>query len=215
MRNLDAAVLAELPSRELRMALLAEIDFASGVERLWAGPAGHALEFDGETYVAVGDIGEIDKISEADGLADGRTTVSLRVDGDSVSGPIGSDDSRGRDFILRLVLLTQDGEPIGEIPFRKTMGRLRIEASARDEGDARIIDERLSLELLDETSTLGRSHTQRMSYEAGLRIDSDDHGLEFVSDPDVSNTGNVRDFRFDRGGPGRGDTEQGPPKMMR
>lgn len=196
MRDLDSDVITELGEDSLQIAVLCELDFVSGKEYLWAGPEGIAIEWDGNTYTSLADLGEIDRISEAQGMADARSVISLRLNSDNVSGPIGSDDSRGREAALILLLLEPDGTPIGEIRFRKTMGRLSVTTSVRRDGPGRIVDEKLALELLDETATLGRTHNQRMTYEAGLRIDSDDHGLEFVADPGAGRpTGGLIDGR--------------------
>ena len=196
MRDLDSAVLDALSQDEIHLAVLAEFDFISGVERLWAGPEGHQLSYGGHLWTSLADLGQIDRISEAQGLTDARTTVTLRVNSETVD-EIGSDDSRGRPATLKLLLLQDTGEPIGAIDFRKTMGKIGISASAQKNPDSRetIVSELLSMDLLDETADLGRSHYVRMTYEAGLRVDATDHGLEFVSDPTISDLGNVRDGR--------------------
>lgn len=183
MRDLDSSVITELGEDQIQIAVLCELDFVSGKEYLWAGPEGFAIEWDGNTYTSLADLGEIDKITEAQGMADTRSVISLRLNSDNVSGPIGSDDSRGREAALVLLLLQPDGTPIGEVRFAKTMGRLTVSTSVRLDVPGRVVDEKLALELLDETATLSRTHHQRMTYESGLRIDSEDHGLEFVGDP--------------------------------
>ncbi|KKL12268.1 hypothetical protein LCGC14_2537440, partial [marine sediment metagenome] len=58
-----------------------------------------------------------------------------------------------------------------------------------DDSGRKFVSERLTLELLSETASLGQSYFVRNTYEAGLRIDATDHGLEFVSDPEADNTG--------------------------
>ena len=183
MRDLDTSVLDELAKDEIQVVMLCELDFEGGKEYLWAGPEGKAIEWDGNVYTSLADLGEIDRISEAQGMADARTVVSLRLNSDNVSGPIGSDDSRGREAALVLLLLTPTGTPIGEVRFRKTMGRLSLQSAVRVDGPGRTVDEKLSLELLDETATLGRTQFTRMTYEGGLRIDDTDHFLEFAGDP--------------------------------
>lgn len=196
MRDLDTDTLAELEEDQLQIALLCELDFIGGKEYIWAGPEGHSLEWDGNTYTSLADLGEIDRISEAQGMADSRTVVSLRLNSDNISGPIGSDDSRGREAAMILLLLSSSGAPIGEIRFRKKMGRLSLSASVRVDGPSRQVDEKLSLELLDETETLGRTEFSRMTYESGLRTDSTDNFLEFAGDPSASRpTGGLIDGR--------------------
>jgi hypothetical protein len=202
MRDLDTGVLTALVQDEIRIAVLAEFDFESGIERLWAGPEGYALEYDSEVWTSLADLGQIDKISEAQGLADARTTVTLRLNSEAID-EIGTDDSRGRDAKLILLLLDPDCDPIGPVEFRKTMGGIGVQAAARDDDDgSRIIDEVLSLELLDETATLNRAHFVRMTYQAGLQIDATDHGLEYVADPTIGDLGPVHDGRtfFDQRG---------------
>lgn len=190
MRDLDLNVLNELDSADqLNFAILGEFDFLSGVQNLWAGPEGHQLIWDARTWTSLGDIGPIDKIAEGQGLADSRTVVSLNVNSDQVD-VIDVEDSRGRRATITILLLSDQGTPIGPVNFRTTMGGVDIEPSANvDEHGRKIVSERLALELLNETATLGNSHFVRMTYEAGLRIDPNDHGLEHVSDPEIGNIG--------------------------
>lgn len=184
MRTLAAGVLDALDKNEIFMTVLAEFDFIDGVERLWAGPEGHALDYDGEIWSSLADLGQIEKIAEAQDLTDARTVVSLRVNSETVAD-LGSSDSRGRSAKLLLVLLDQSGATIGDITFLKTMGKISISARASRDQEGTRVDELLTLELLDETANLPRKQFERMSYESALRIDAADHGLEYVSDPTV------------------------------
>ncbi len=205
MRNLDQAVLDELDKDEIGIAILGEFEFLGGTVNLWIGPEGHTLSFDSKTWIALGEIGQIDKIAEGQGLADSRTSVSLRIDSENVD-VVDVEDSRGRNATITLLLLTDEGVVIGPIDFRTTMGAVRISASVSADSDGRkFVDERLILELLSETASLEQSFFVRLTYEAGLRIQSTDHGLEFVSDPEMSNIGlNTRpSFEEDRIGPRR------------
>lgn len=201
MRSLDAAVITEIGSDRVNLTMLGEFDFLSGIQRLWAGPEGHVLQYDSQNWTALGDVGAIDKVSESQGLTDSRTVVSLRVNSDSID-VVDVEDSRGRAATLILLILSDEGVTIGDIRFRMTMGRVNIDAQAQtDDNGKTVVNERLSLELLSETASLSRSFFTRMTYEAGLRIDSGDHGLEFVSDPDIGNTGLGRRRGPDRPGP--------------
>ncbi|MCH9025785.1 MAG: hypothetical protein IIA05_01565 [Proteobacteria bacterium] len=194
MRNLLQAVLDELEKDKIVIAFLGEFEFLSGTVNLWSGPEGHQITHDGKTWTALGEIGKIDKITEGQGLVDARTTVSLRIDSENI-GVIDVEDSRGRNATITLLLLTDEGVVIGPIDFRSTMGAVKIEAqaSASDIGEReaseREVSERLVLELLSETASLGQSYFVRNTYETGLRIDPTDHGLEFVSDPEMANIG--------------------------
>ena len=205
MRNLSQAVLDELGKDAIVVALLAEFDFASGIQNLWLGPEGHTLDYDSKTWIAIGEIGQIDKIAEGHGLADSRTTVSLRIDSENID-VVDVEDSRGRNATITLLLLSDEGAIIGPIDFRSTMGAVSISASVSVDDDGRkLVSERLSLELLGETASLEQSFFVRMTYEAGQRIDNTDHGLEFVNDPEMSNIGlDTRpSFEEDRIGPRR------------
>ncbi len=189
MRNLDQAVLDELEKDEIGIAILGEFEFLSGTKNLWVGPEGHTLSHDSKTWVALGEIGQIDKIAEGQGLADSRTTVSLRIDSESVD-VVDVEDSRGRNATITLLLLSNEGVVIGPIDFRTTMGAVSIAASVSiDDSGRKLVSERLILELLSETASLGQIFFVRNTYEAGLRIDATDHGLEFVSDPEMKNIG--------------------------
>lgn len=189
MRDLAQAVLDELDKDEVNIALIGEFEFLSGTQNLWAGPEGHALDYDSKQWTALGEIGQIDKIAEGQGLADSRTTVSLRIDSENID-VVDVEDSRGRNATITLLLLSNEGAVIGPIGFRTTMGAVRIEASvAADENGRKKVNERLSLELLSETASLEQSYFVRNTYESGLRVDATDHGLEFVSDPEMQNTG--------------------------
>ncbi len=189
MRNLAQAVLDELEKDEIGIAILGEFEFLSGTQNLWIGPEGHQLSYDAKTWTALGEIGQIDKIAEGQGLADSRTTVSLRIDSENID-VVDVEDSRGRNATITLLLLSNEGVVIGPIDFRTTMGGVNISASVSVGADGeKIVSEQLSLELLSETATLGQSYFVRNTYEAGLRIDATDHGLEFVSDPEMDNIG--------------------------
>ena len=189
MRNLAQAVLDELEKDEIGIAILGEFEFLSGTLNLWAGPEGHQLSFDAKIWTALGEIGQIDKIAEGQGLTDSRTTVSLRIDSDDIS-VVEVEDSRGRTATITLLLLSDEGAIIGPIDFRTTMGAVSIAASVQvDDSGRKRVNERLTLELLSETASLEQSYFVRNTYQAGLRIDATDHGLEFVSDPDMPNIG--------------------------
>lgn len=189
MRNLAQAVLDELDKDEINLALLGEFEFLSGTQNLWAGPEGHALDYDAKQWIALGEIGQIDKLSESQGLTDSRTTVSLRINSDDIS-IVEVEDSRGRNATITLLLLSNEGVVIGPIDFRTTMGSVGIQASVATDDDGRkTVNERLTLELLSETASLDQSYFVRNTYEAGLRIQSTDHGLEFVADPEAANLG--------------------------
>ena len=189
MRDFLQAVLDELDKDEIQIAILGEFEFLSGTQNLWIGPEGHVLDYDSKQWVALGEIGQIDKIGEGQGLADSRTTVSLRIDSESID-VVDVEDSRGNNAIITLLLLSNEGEVIGPIDFRTTMGAVSIAASVSVGGDGeKTVSELLSLELLSETASLGQSYFVRNTYEAGLRIDATDHGLEFVSDPEMGNIG--------------------------
>lgn len=189
MRNLDQAVLDELEKDEIVVAILGEFEFLSGTQNLWTGPEGHQLSFDAKIWTALGEIGQIDKIAEGQGLTDSRTTVSLRIDSESIDS-VDVEDSRGRNATITLLLLSNEGAIIGPIDFRTTMGAVSIAASVSiDDSGRKRVNERLTLELLSETASLEQSYFVRNTYEAGLRIDATDHGLEFVSDPEMPNIG--------------------------
>jgi len=189
MRNLLQAVLDELDKDEINLAILGEFEFLSGTANLWAGPEGHALDYDSKMWVSLGEIGQIDKIAEGQGLADSHTTVSLHIDSENVD-VVDVEDSRGRNATITLLLMSNEGVVIGPIDFRTTMGAVKIDAMATVENDGqRLINERLSLELLSETASLEQSYFVRNTYETGLRIDATDHGLEFVADPEMINIG--------------------------
>lgn len=189
MRDLLQAVLDELPKDAIVIAILGEFEFLSGTLNLWAGPEGHVLDYDSKSWVALGEIGQIDKIAEGQGLADSRTTVSLRIDSENVD-VVDVEDSRGRNATITLLLLSNEGAVIGPLDFRMTMGPVSIAASvAVDSNGRKVVNERLTLELLSETASLEQSYFVRNTYESGLRIDATDNGLEFVSDPEMGNTG--------------------------
>ena len=100
------------------------------------------------------------------------------------------EDSRGRNATITLLLLSNEGVIIGPIDFRTTMGAVSIAASVSiDDAGRKRVNERLTLELLSETASLEQSYFVRNTYQAGLRIDATDHGLEFVSDPEMANIG--------------------------
>ncbi|KKL57631.1 hypothetical protein LCGC14_2233500, partial [marine sediment metagenome] len=128
MRDFLQAVLDELDKDEIQIAILGEFEFLSGTQNLWIGPEGHVLDYDSKQWVALGEIGQIDKLGEGQGLADSRTTVSLRIDSENID-VVDVEDSRGRNAIITLLLLSNDGDVIGPIDFRTTMGAVSIASS--------------------------------------------------------------------------------------
>ena len=186
MRNLDQAVLDELDKDEIGIALLGEFEFLSGTQNLWIGPEGHVLDFDSKQWVALGEIGQIDKIAEGQGLADIRTTVSLRIDSENVD-VVDVEDSRGRNATITLLLLSNEGSNIGPINFRTTMGAVSISASVSvDDSGRKVVAEQLVLELVSETFSQEQTFFVRMTYEAGLRILETEHGLDFIAEPQAA-----------------------------
>ena len=209
MRNLLQAVLDELEKDQIHIAILGEFEFLSGTKNLWVGPEGHSLSFDSKTWIALGEIGQIDKIAEGQGLADARTTVSLLINSENVD-VVDVEDSRGRIAIITLLVLSSEGVIIGPIDFRTTMGGVSIAATvSTDDLGRKIVNERLTLPLLSETASLEQVFFVRNTYEAGKRISGVDNGLEFISDPEMINIGLTTTGRGggpdDRSGPG-------PPK---
>ncbi len=210
MRNLAQAVLDELDKDEIGIAILGEFEFLSGTQNLWIGPEGNQLSYDSKTWTALGEIGQIDKIAEGQGLADSRTTVSLRIDSENID-VVDVEDSRGRNATITLLLLSNEGVVIGPIDFRTTMGAVSIAASVSvDDSGRKFVNERLTLELLSETASLEQSYFVRNTYEAGLRIDATDHGLEFVSDPEMKNIGLDTALPGEPGGPPLGPGQEIP-----
>jgi len=189
MRGIAAAMTTALARDVVHVALLAEFEFAGGTVNIWAGPDGHALTYDGKTWQGVGELGQIDKLAEGQGLTDSRITVSLRIDSENIT-LTDVEDSRGNVATIILLLLDDAGAVIGPIEFRTTMGAVRVLASvSTDEQGRREVVERLELELLSETAQLNQTHIVRMTYAAGRLISSTDHGLEFVADPEAGNLG--------------------------
>ncbi|KKL92359.1 hypothetical protein LCGC14_1885500, partial [marine sediment metagenome] len=128
MRDLLQAVLDELGKDEINIAILGEFEFLSGTQNLWIGPEGHVLDYDSKQWVALGEIGQIDKLGEGQGLADSRTTVSLRIDSENID-VVDVEDSRGRNATITLLLLSNEGDVIGPIDFRTAMGAVSIASS--------------------------------------------------------------------------------------
>lgn len=190
MRGFSAALRDALRQQTVGWALLADLNFTSGTQRLWSGPTGHDLSWGGNTYTGIGDIGGVDKIIEAHGMVDGRTTLSLRVTSGQVA-TLEGEDTAGRTATIRLLFFNADGSAADEFVAAFRMGALRVRASRRDD----IIEDRIELELISPAAELARRYSVPMTYEAGLQIDSADHGLEFVSHPEVGDTGPVRDRR--------------------
>ena len=112
--DIPAAALSALSKNVVHMALLAQLDFETGTEYLWAGPEGQSLDYDGQTWVSLADLGQIDKIAEAEDLRDSRSTVTLRVNSETVS-TIGVDDSRGNAATLRLLILDEEGNALDRL----------------------------------------------------------------------------------------------------
>lgn len=198
MITFDTATLNALSADQIHFGILGELDFASGLQNLWAGPAGHVLQWDSREWIALEDIGQIDKIAESQGMTDARTSVSLRLNSESFD-VVEVEDSRGRRATIYALIFSDDGVPLGARSFRTRMGKTVINATAStDEDGRRVVNESISLELISGLAKGRQKQFQRLTYEAGLRIDPADHGLEFVSDPDAANIGLTRRRGVDR-----------------
>lgn len=194
MRNLDAGTLSALAGETVYWTLLAELDFASGIQRVWAGPVGTQIQFDGHVWSGLGSLGSIDKIGEAQALSDTRMMMSLRIPDDPADG-FELEDSSGRPMRLIIVILDASGAVVGSISNRGVMGAVTLESSLEATESATEVVERISVEVLMPTAILERTHVVRMTNEAQHRIDPGDWGLEYSADPELGNLGNVYDSR--------------------
>lgn len=210
MRNLDAPTLAALGSTTVQWTVLAELDFASGIQRVWAGPLGTQITWDGQVWTGLGNLGSIDKIGEAQGLSDTRMRLTLRVPGDPLDA-FELEDSAGRSMRLIVLLLDANGVPIGSLDSRGTMGAVSVESSLESNETSIEVTERVSVDVLMPTALLERTHVVRMTNEAQHRIDPGDWGLEFSADPEISNLGRVADTR-NGGSGGGGGGGRTPPR---
>lgn len=78
-RTIDAAAIAELTKTQVKPALLATLDFASGMLRVWSGVG--PLVYDGETYLGVGTLGEISPLEESGQGMVRATNLTMRLSG--------------------------------------------------------------------------------------------------------------------------------------
>lgn len=200
--TLSSNVMSELTKQSIQFTVLAWFDFSDQDVYLWAGPRGHSLDWDGQTWDGVGDLGKIDKITEASEMRDARTSASLRMSSDMLSRiDTNGEANRGRSAQIRFLFLNEDGTSINEWKIPYEIGGMNVSPNLSEgEDGARIVEEVVSVELLGRQALLGRTLVRRQTHQDTLEINSDDYGNEFASDPDQGKTlgAGVQDARIDR-----------------
>lgn len=208
-RDIPQALLDELDKKGVRYTILGRFDFSDVEVFLWTGPRGHSVDWDGQTWVGVGDLGNIDKITEPGDLRSARTVVSIRMTSDMLDRiDVNGEANRGRDADLRVLFFDDKSAFIDEVKIPYTMGGMELKTSVSDQQGERIVIEEIELTLLGRQELLGRTFFRTQSHQDTLEIDSDDFGNQFASDPDMGVLGGALSDNRSTGFPPIGDDPQ-------
>lgn len=185
IRGLVQAVLDELDTQRVGFIILMELQFSDGTVRVWGGPFGAVLDYDGSMWTGTGDYGSIDRVGEAEDVVDSRMRATIRMSSANITS-IEMEDNEGRKAILRIVLYDLDTEAlIGDISDTREMGASWVEPRLIEEEGRKITMLDLTMEFVGEGTILRRRHTRRLTHEDTLEMDPADHFNEFSSDPDL------------------------------
>lgn len=170
----------------LRWTVLQEWLLPGGTERLWAGPIGQTLTFSSETYTGSADLISFDKVTETADGADARTVAKIRLlSGQSISDDL-EDDETGTQVNIIFAALDSAGEIVEWLETVHYIDEIRYKVdTSTDESGAEVETPYIEVELVSPAVILDRAYTVNMTYTEQLAVDSSDHALEFVGDPDL------------------------------
>ncbi len=183
-REAIAAVLTALDDTELSFTILAELQFSDGTVNIWLGPKDATISFDSKTWTGTGDLGFIEAIEESEGISDSPLVGVLQATIAQIDTiELAANEGREATFYV-LIFNPTTGAIIGAIADPREMGKSWIEPTLENAKGERTITSQIKMEFIAEGTILGRKLVRRLVYADGLEIDSNDHLLEFSSDPD-------------------------------
>jgi hypothetical protein len=172
-RQIDAATGAAVVAPVVRLALLVELQFASGTSRLWSGLGDFA--WNGVTFAGVGDLLGVSAIEETAEVRSVGTTLQLSGLPTSAIGML-AETERWQNRIARLWLavfeadgITLAGEPV-------PLARARMDQLSYEEGETATFTLTLESRLAD----LERPRVRRYTNADQQAEYPGDRGFEFV-----------------------------------
>lgn len=171
-RELPSALASAVVARVVRVALLAQFDFASETLRMWTGQAD--TNWDGHTWTGAGDLGGITPVDETTEIgASGLTFTLSGIPSNLVTLAL-EDHYRGRQCRLWLACLTEAGAV--EAAVRIFGGRMDV-MSIEDSGETSTIAIQAESRLVD----LMRARDARYTDATQKRLFPGDLGCEYVA----------------------------------
>lgn len=173
MRDISAALLADLPSDHVRWGLLFTGVFDSGTIRLWSGSG--PLEYSGDTYEGGGSLISVGSVRESEDLRADSTQVSLSGLPTSILSLALTEDYQGRDVYIDYVHFDDEGQIIGE-PLRLMSGRAD-KMTTQDDGQTASI----TLTVENEVARFNRPSGRRYTAQAQRDVYPFDAGFDFIA----------------------------------
>lgn len=187
-RTLPPAVqqaLDDANTQGLAMSILFFADFDNDPLYAWTGVG--PLEYNGNIYQGVGDMGTIAPIIEDSKLADvrGSATLSAIPEGSipDIVGEITDGNPTGRDFTIDLAFFNVDTTLAGVLPLTAGFidGSVITEAPTED---GELLGS-VGLNLASEATRLSKRRFTRQTNQAQQEIFSGDLGFEFIADTNM------------------------------
>lgn len=173
-RTLTAATLAELSAKQVKIAMLVEIDFASGTLNLWSGIGD--LSWDSKTWIGTGSLLSIQSAAESSDLRANGAIITLNGINPALISVALSLGRQGKAVNCWLGFLDPTTEAIIIDPAAFFKGRLDVMAIEEGSESATIAVHAES-RLID----LERSSNRRYTHEDHKIDYPDDLGLEHIN----------------------------------
>jgi len=171
-RDLNATTQAQIDTGHIPMLALVELEFGSGVLRLHSG-AGE-INWNGQTWVGAGSLGEISTIQETDELQADEIQLGLSGISPALISTAMSEDFHGRPAKIWLAILDSayqiQGDPIG--PWGGTMDTMDGELGETG---------RIVVTVKNRLSDWERPRIRRYTNEDQQAEYPGDRGMEYVS----------------------------------
>jgi hypothetical protein len=187
-RDLDAGVQQAIDDADtdgLNMALLFFADYEDDPVYVWTGIGD--LEHNGNTYLGVGDLGNISSIIEDSKLKDVRysATLSSIPQGSipDIISAVTDGNPTGRDFTIDLAFFTPDVQLVGVLPLTAGfMDGSQINESPTEDGG---FIGSITQNLASDATRLSKRKFIRQTNQAQQQLFPSDLGFEFVSDTNM------------------------------
>jgi len=171
-RGLTGAMLAELAQPAITLLLFVELEFSSGTMRLCT--AGHAVDWNGATWVGAGLLGKVDPIIEGTGLeAHGVRLTLSGLDPEVLAIALG-ESYQGRRARLWLALVNSAGAVVAD-PIQLVSGRMDTMEVALADGAASV-----SVNVESDLVMWARPRAGRFTDPDQQRLFPGDRGFEYV-----------------------------------